>query len=348
MVARYFFTRFLQTMGLNYVVLLGLFLSCNIVVKLPLIAHPTILPVLATFLLPVMTIFALPLASSMAVFSVVAAHRDRDELVIISFLPRAMRALRCSVVLFGLLTAFCYALFALYLAPRGYALSKRLFFSVAKDQFLQVEPGVFHSTLPTMSFYVHSKKPVASGQTIFEKLVLVLRKKNKEQLLIAADSGFFDDQQLMLSNGYLISRRDNRLHTAFFKETMLQLDAYLAPAQEKKIFLQSRFLTGSDLYRARAESAEVAFELHKRLAQIYWHLVLVLLAFSYAMIMRRRALLQCIAYCGLSFLGSYVVISLAQSYLCQPPLCLLLLYGVPTAALGAAIVLLLMKGQNTP
>ena len=343
MIISYFIIHFLQTASIYFTVLLGLFLSCNIVIKMPIIHHAGILPVLIMLLLPVMTLFALPLASSMAVYITVAEHKERDELVIISFLSKAMQALRYSVVLYAFLCSVVYAIFAFYLAPQGYVLSKRLFFNVAKDQFLQVEPGVFHSTIPAVSFYVQAKKLTADKQTLFEKLILVLRKKNSEQLFIAADSGFFDERQLVLHNGHIVSYKNEQVHTAFFKKTAIQIDAYIAPPQEKKLVMQSRFLTVNMLWAHTSDDYEMSFELHKRIVQTGWQFVLILLAFAYALIRKKSSLLSCVLMCGMTFLASYLMISLAQGYTQHGLLCLGLLYGPLVVAFISSVIIILKR-----
>ncbi len=345
MIISYFLIRFVQAASIYFTVLLGLFLSCNIVIKMPIIHHAGILPVLIMLLLPVMTLFALPLASSMAVLVTVAEHKERDELVIISFLPKAMQALRYSVVLFALLCTLLYAIFAFYLAPQGYVLSKRLFFNVAKDQFLQVEPGIFHNTVPMVSFYVHTKKITENRQTLFGKLMLVLRQKNKEQLFIAADRGFFDERQLVLHDGHIISYKNEQVHTAFFKRTIIQLDAYISSPQEKTLVMQSRFLTLNMLWLAASHDQSVAFELHKRIVQTGWQFVLILLALAYALMRKKSSLLYCVLICGMTFLVTYLMISLAQGYAQHRLLCLALLY-VPLIAAFFCSVSIIFNRRN--
>ncbi len=343
MITSYFLIHFLQTASIYFTVLLGLFLSCNIVIKMPIIHHAGILPALIMLLLPVMTLFALPLASSMAVYITVAEHKDRDELVVISFLAKGMQSLRYSVVLYGFLCSILYAIFAFYLAPQGYVLSKRLFLNVAKEQFLHVEPGVFHTTIPTVSFYVQKKKLTADNQTLFEKLILVLRKKNTEQLFITANSGFFDDRQLVLHDGHLISYKNGPVHTAFFKKTAIQLDAYISPPKEKSLVMQTRFLTVNTLWRHAAYDQEMFFELHKRIAQTGWQFILILLAFAYVLIRKKSSLLSCVLMCGMTFLATYLIISLAQSYVHQSSLCLGLLYGPLLAAFMVSVVIIFKR-----
>jgi lipopolysaccharide export LptBFGC system permease protein LptF len=294
---------------------------------MPIVHHVGIVPILIMLLLPVMTLFALPLACSMAVHTVFATHKERDELVVFSFLPRAKQAVRVSVGVFALLAAVLYASFVFYLAPAGYVLSKRLFFNAAKDQFLHVKPGVFHAIIPTLSFYVQKKRATAEHETYFEQLMLAVRKKNNEQFFITASQGFFDEQSLVLEHGYIFSFKGLQLHSAFFKKTVFHLDSYLIPAQDSKIFIQNRFLTVAQLWDSAIKNNDARFELHKRLAQTCWQFVLVLLAFSYAILRRKSTLLICVLMSGVSFLATYLIMSLAQGYVQHPALALAFLYA---------------------
>ena len=341
MIIAYFITCFTATAGIYFGVLLALFLSCNIVLKLPLITHAGILPLLALLLLPVMALFALPLATSMAVQSTIGEHRARDELVMIAFLKPALRSLRLSVLCFGLLSVGLYAFFAFYLAPQGYVLSKKLFFNAAKDQLLHVEPRVFHSPVPLLSFYVDQKQPSKQYGTIFKRLILIVRGKQQEQLFFAAECGFFDDRRLVLITGHMVSYKNKEAHTAFFKKTALHLDAYLQPSAEKKVLTQGRFLTIQQLFHAAGTQQDLSFELHKRIAQTLWQLVLVLLASVFAFYQRGSSLLRTLLSCGSAFLSTYLLIMLAQTYQDHALLSLMILYVPLVLALAASIMLLI-------
>lgn len=326
MIAHYFFKRFALTTGMYFSLLLALFLSCNVMLKIPLISHAGILPHLIILLFPVMALFALPLATSLAVHVTVVEHKERDELVLLAFLHNAMRALRRTVFSFSISMTLVYALFSFYLAPQGYVLSKQLLFSLAKDQLLHVEPKKFHSPAPMLSFYVHGKEITENQMPVFKNLILIISLSKGEQLFFAAKSGFFKDDQLVLLDGHTIIYKKEEAHTAFFKKTALHLDAYMQQAQDKKVLFPSRFLTLSELYKQSGGKPEIRFEFYKRIAQTLWQLVLIFLAFAYALVRKDGSFLHTLIACGTMFLTTYLLIMLAQAYQHIFVLSLLLLY----------------------
>jgi len=133
------------------------------------------------------------------------------------------------------------------------------------------------------------------------------------------------------------------VHTAFFKKTAIQLDAYISPAKEKSLVMQSRFLTVNTLWDHVAHDQEMSFELHKRIAQTGWQFVLILLAFAYVLMRKKNSLLSCVLMCGMTFLGTYLIISLAQSYVQQAALCLGFLYGPLLTALIVSIFIIFKR-----
>jgi lipopolysaccharide export LptBFGC system permease protein LptF len=338
MIAHYFFTRFMLAAGMYFSLLLALFLSCNMILKLPLITHPGILPHLMILLFPVMTLFALPLATSLAVQVTIAEHKQRDELVLLAFLSRAMASLRIAGLFFSVLMMVVYALCSFYLAPRGYVLSKQLLFSLAKDQLLHVEPKKFHSPAPMLSFYVHEKETHPDTGIIFKKIMLLVSPSKTERLFFMAERGFFQDNQLVLIDGYSIAYKGNAAHTVFFQKTALYLDAYIQQSNEKKIFFSSRFLTMPELCQAlQTKKSDVFFEFHKRIAQTLWQLVLIFLAFAYALSRPAGSFLHTLVACGTMFLATYLLIMLAQAYQHVVVLCLLLLYFPLLLAMVASL-----------
>ena len=89
MLVAYFLRRFFFQATIYFAILTALFLACNVVAKLPVIYDFWVIPVLLWFMMPVVALFALPLAASMALLSVIAAHKVHDELLVTVFLPRA-------------------------------------------------------------------------------------------------------------------------------------------------------------------------------------------------------------------------------------------------------------------
>jgi len=305
------------------------------ILKMPLVTHSGMLPHLMLLLLPVMTLFALPLATSLAVHVVMVEHKQRDELVVLAFLAKAMRAAKKAILLFGILITILYALCSFYLAPRGYVLSKQLFLSLARDQLVHVEPLKFHTPAPMLSFYVQAKEiNPATSLPIFKKLILTVWPSKVERLFFAANTGYFDKECLVLCDGYAITFKGRDVHTVSFKQMAIQLDAYLQPLHDKSMFFSCKFLTLAELYNAYGLKADIRFEFHKRIAQTLWQLMLILLAFAYALVRKNSSFLHTIVACGSLFLATYFLIMLAQAYQHIVVVSLLLLYFPLSLAAG--------------
>lgn len=345
MLITYFLRRFMQQASIYFAVLVALFLSCNLVTKLPVVYTFSTIPVLIWLLLPVMALFALPLAASMAVFSVVASHKIYDELLMLDFLPPARRALRRAGLLFALGTGLIYAILALCIAPNSYLASKKVLITAVKDQLVQLEPGIFHQPLPMVSFFVQEKHyDQVLHSTVFTNLMLVITQRSGEWLLFTAHQGFFYQGSLALCRGRLVALQGKQVHAAAFQRTYVNLESYVGPGEQVKGLSGAKFQTISGLLGIYSSNHEAYFELHKRFAQTLWHIILVLLALVLAYLLQQSSLLASICWCGSIFLFSYIMVALGQTLQHVPILALALLYGPAVAAMLLILVILKIKG----
>ena len=335
MLVAYFLRRFFFQATIYLAILTALFLACNVVTKLPVIYDFWVIPVLLWFMMPVVALFALPLAASMALFSVIAAHKIHDELLVTVFLPRARRSLVAAGLVFALVTALGYGFVSFIAAPRGYALGKKLLINAARDHLVHLPPNIFHSPLPMVSFFVRDKQLSSDGNVLFNHLMLVISTKQGERMLFTASRGSFVQRQLQLEQGRVVMLKGTQVHSAAFEKTQVDVDALFAKEDPLKGLNQAKLFNVQTLLAVYANNNEAFVELHKRIAQSLWQLLLCALALFMALITTGSSLLSSVGVSGILFLISYVLVAAAQAFVGQPIYALLLLY-VPL--LGALLL----------
>ena len=338
MLITYFLRRFLFQATIYFIILTALFLACNVVTKLPVIYDFWVIPLLLWFMMPVVALFALPLASSMALLSVIGAHKIHDELLVTVFLPRARRSLVAAGLLFALVTALGYGFLSFVAAPRGYALGKKLLINAARDHLIHLPPNVFHSPLPMVSFFVRDKQMSSEGNVLFNHLMLVISPKQGERMLFTAARGSFVKRQLLLEQGRVVMLKGGQVHSAAFEKTHVEVDALFAKEDPLKGLNQAKLFNIQTLVAAYAHNREAFLELHKRMVQSLWQLLLCMLALFIALITLGSSLLTSVGLSGLLFLISYVLVAAAQAFVGQPSYALVLLYVPLIGALLGVVV----------
>lgn len=303
-------------------------MASQCVIKLPLIHSLKVLPLFMWTMLPLMVLFSLPLASSMAVHNVISTHWLHDELVLARYLPSLYSAIRRAVVIFACLCSATYALFVFYLAPSSYLIGKQLLIHVAQEQFLQLDAHKFHTPYHGITFFFKEKTRL-NDIPIFHSLLLVFATKHDEYYFFTASRGMFSNNTLVLYDGTLSSVLRGAMHTASFDETSIDVLKLISKDQEQAQRVSSKFLSLNQLLVSQSQERTIWAELHKRLAQTVWQLLLPIMLFCIAWGLRKTSLITTIVWSGGLYLLSYVAVIFGQSQSSSTMIALMILYGTP-------------------
>ena len=326
MLTAYFLRCFFYYHTLFFSILLALFASCNVFIRLPFIHSISVIPLVAWTMLPLVALFALPLASSLAVCTTLMTHTSYDELLALSFLRPARHALYKALIIFSLLCCAAYGLLVFELVPQSYRAGKELLLKVAREHLVRLEPNKFHAPFPSFNFFFKEKMQ-RDNNTLFGTLFLVFtpKKNTDEQYFFTAREGFFKNTTLILYDGSVYTFKNRRFHVASFKQTEIALHQFLNPDNNALQLSGIKFLTWRPLLALYSQDHGAFAEIHKRLAQVVWQAALPILGFMSVVLMHVHTLLSCIVLCGGLYLLSYVVIVFAQAF-ASPLLMLLFLY----------------------
>lgn len=345
MLIRYFLQAFFSRSFLFFVILTGIFASCDLFLRLPLIGSAWTIPVVFILMLPLMAIFSLPIATSLAVFATVAAHKVQDQLLFLSYSKKALRALLASVGLFSLITCLVYAFLAFKLVPESYHKGKQLLVKAAQEHLLKLEPNKFHTPFPAFTVFFKTRNYAKANSPQFSTLFLVYspnKKQHEEQYFFTAEKGSFCDNKLTLYNGAIHTFKQGHFHAATFAQTDIDFDAFIRENVGIVSLSNFKFWTWDKLFSQAHADSQACVELHKRIVQSLWQLLLPMVAFVWAWVMPYVTLLSGLALCGSLYLSSYVLIALAQSYYQRVGFALALLY-IPLIVMLLAMLFLFRR-----
>ena len=124
----------------------------------------------------------------------------------------------------------------------------------------------------------------------------------------------------------MVMLKGTQVHSAAFEKTQVDVDALFAKEDPLKGLNQAKLFNIQTLLAVYADNNEAFLELHKRIAQSLWQLLLCALALFMALITASSSLLASVGLSGILFLISYVLVAAAQAFVGQPIYALLLLY----------------------
>jgi hypothetical protein len=328
MLVLYFLRTFFYYGIAFFSILTGVFASCNLFLRLPLIHDALTIPMVLWTMLPLMGLFSLPLASSLAVSFSITKHRIGDEFLLLSMLAPARRALVKAVVLFAFMCSAFYALLVFQFAPQSYRLGKQLLFKVAREHLLTLEPNKFHTPFSSFTFFFKKKNHEHNQKASFDTLFLVYSssKRPQERFFFTAQKGFLAHDKLILSNGSMYTFQSGKIHTATFGTMDIDLQRFLENEKESQRLSGLKFFTLKRLLSSWKTEKEAYIEFHKRIAQSLWQFLFPVLAFFGASVLGFNSLLASVLLSGICFLTSYVLIALGQAYYYSLPLALALFY----------------------
>lgn len=314
MLVSFFLKRFLQQSILCFILITLFLAASNVFVRLPGIMSIQVIPTLFLVMLPLVSLFALPLACPLAIQAVIGNLLVHEELLFLMFVKRARSALYKAILLFTLITMSIYVPLVFFWAPSSYNRGKQLLIGYAYEQLRHLESRVFHTFIDGISVYFN-KKIVKNNCTQFGDIFLVITSKNHERYFFTAQQGELLQERLMLKQGSLIFIKNNQCYSAQFAQVIIDAGQLWHLEQDFRV-QDAKFKLLPQLIQDYSKSRASYIELHKRLAQLLWQLLIPFIAvFLMIMTLRQRkaTLLRSIIVSGLLFFAQYITLTLAQA-----------------------------------
>jgi len=281
-------------------------------------------------MLPFVCIFAIPIASCLAIGTTVGNIFAKDELLLFRFFPQARKKLQIAVWSFAVVLAVIFIPLLFQWAPQGYWQGKRFLLKAMHLQIEGLPPKQFHSIASRGTIFFRDKDQTAKGNTKFTNILLMMRQKNKKQYLVVATFGVLHQGFLELFDGTIYTNETQSHYIATFQSLEIDFERMFLDA-ENNALKPVRFATFRELVKAKDKRDDSWKELHKRLAQILWQLLLPFLVFLSMMLWSRNRsnLLLSVLVSGGLFLGSYVSVNMAYFFLQRSLWSLVIFYGIP-------------------
>lgn len=317
MLISFFLKRLFIRFFLFFVLMLLILATSDLFVRIPVIPSVYIIPHLMLAMLPLIALFATPLASCLAVQMVIGDLCIDDNLLLLNFFASARASLYKSVLLFSLTIQLFFIPLIFFWAPQSYEIGKRMLISFARDHLLQLEPHVFHTPLEGVTIYFEDKTQTDNGVQSFHHLLLVMTTKHKERYFFSAKHGQLHQDHLLMNQGSMLMQSGKRSYSARFLQSKIDLDQLVDYEKKHSGLKDQKFSTLPRLVHYAPYHKEAAFELHKRIAQIMWQLLLPFLALFSIFLWRQRrksgTLLPGILMSGGLFFAQYSMLTLAQA-----------------------------------
>jgi hypothetical protein len=280
-------------------------------------------------MLPLVCVFAIPVATSLAVGFTVGSIFSRGESVLFHFFPLARQKLELSVFIFSIAILIIYIPFVFWWAPQGYWSGKQFLFRAAQQQIENLPAQKFHRITSRATIFFKSK---SGNPARFNDILLMVggTAPQVRKYFITAQTGILTNGILNLSNGTIYTAVPHEgIATFKFLEVAFEKIFFSQNTAAKKV----KFLSWEELTKERA-NLDVWKELHKRIAQIIWQLLLPFLIFWGMMFLSKpksNILLSGVLSGGL-FLASYISLNTAYYLLDGSLSKLIIFYLIPIAA----------------
>jgi lipopolysaccharide export LptBFGC system permease protein LptF len=283
-------------------------------------------------MLPLVCTFAIPIASSLAVGITVGNLFSRDEIIILKYFPGARKKLELSVWLFSFLLLIMYVPFLFQLAPDGYWEGKRFLVRAAQTQIENLPARTFHKIASRCTIFFREKDSDEPGNTIFNDILLMVRQKNNKQYVVTANFAVLKKGVLCLQQGTIYNgdNSSSKECVAAFKNLDIAFEKMFFDAN-KKIIRPTKFLTWRELILSAESDNKSWQELHKRVGQVIWQILLPFLMLWAMMIFGRPKsnLLLSVVVSGSFFLFSYISLNMAYFFLNRLWSSLIIFYSIP-------------------
>ncbi len=276
MLVRYFLKQFYFHFLIFFICFILIFASGDVLLRLAVLPSFFTIPFVFYYMLPTIMLYAIPLASSMAVLIPLGTLFNQNELLLFRFLHKARLKLYFALLCFGASLALCFTPLVLHLAPKSYWRAKHYLVNSVKEQFAHLQPRKFHTLLPFFTFFFKTKEIQKEGAFPVFHDVLLLVKDHDSSYLITARTCFLRDTKLIVVKGTLQNYMHDKWYVGEFEETELDLNRLLVSDKKDSLKL-NKFLTVAELRRKSDNKAWV--ELHKRIVQILWILVIPCISF---------------------------------------------------------------------
>jgi lipopolysaccharide export LptBFGC system permease protein LptF len=206
--------------------------------------------------------------------------------------------------------------------------------NAAQQQIENLPAQQFHNIASRFTIFFKNNFKNEEGNTEFRDVLLMVQEKNDKQYLVTARSGvlkrnFENEGFLHLKNGVIynngIRKQTDCIATFKLLEIAFEKLFFKNGIQEKN--RQVKFLSWEELRKNDCSFREI----HKRIAQILWQLLLPFLIFWSMMVLGREKsniLLSLITSGGL-FLFSYLSINMAYYLLNGSIITTIIFYGIP-------------------
>ncbi|MCK4265159.1 LptF/LptG family permease [Candidatus Babeliales bacterium] len=315
----------------------------DLLIRLTVLPSLASIPKIILLMLPLVSSLAIPLAACLAVCIFLGKLHEENVIVMLSFIPSIRKQLFRAVLLFALVLAIPYSYIVFEWAPKNYFKGKQFILTLAKDKLSQLEPGVFHNLMSKGIIYFKNKEySEGAHKDICYKQILLMYRSGKAKYIATAQEGFLKGDSLLLKNGTLETCSNQKNYIATFETTEINIDEvlhndFLSNIEDR----EAKFLTWKQLINHEYKKKSVVAELHSRIGQVLWLILLPLLSFFGVFALGRLGsnnLLLCVALSSFNFLSFYIGVALSKAASSDLVLMQIVLYGVP---LGLFLVWLL-------
>ncbi|MCF7800194.1 LptF/LptG family permease [Candidatus Babeliales bacterium] len=328
MLTLYILSRLYKNFLFCFIILIFVFSVSDLFLRLSVVTSTFLLPKIAIFLIPLMAQFAIPIASALAVGTVIGNMYIEDEILLFFYFSKVKTTFYKSILFFSLSLLIFYIPIVFVWTPKSYHKGKKILLNIAKKQFWQLESNKFHEIYSRFHIFFKEKEKL-DKKLILKKILLNFQDKNGAIFIVNAQEGFFEKDFLFLHNGVIQNFGKNKIYTANFEKTDIDLKQFFDQKNQDSDNKQVKFLSFAELKNYK--KTEAVIEFHKRIALVFWQFLFPFLALFGIMIFARKKsnLLINIFFSGFIFLFSYISTSTAQALHNYTVIALLLLYLPP-------------------
>ncbi len=259
-----------------------------------------------------MAIYSLPFAASFAAYSTLGDLVVNDEIISVYYLSSLLRSLKTAIFAFCCIIALLYAWLLFFLAPSAYQYSKTVLVSAVEEHVRELPVGIVQQIGPTAAMYCSAKQLGINVE--FSQLFFACKQRDNELLCCASHNASLNTASLVCKEGHIIiANQENALVVNFSKAT-LSLASLIPQAAFGSKHTTPRVATGWDLIR-QWHNADMWRELYKRIAQLWWLVVITLLSMMLALFdtNKKNRFIRGIVLSGILFMLSHSLIAIGYS-----------------------------------
>jgi len=290
------------------------------------------------FMLPLVCVFAFPIAGALAVGITVGHLFAQGESVLLHFFPHAGRSCKRAVVFFSLCLAIVYAPLIFVWSPGGYWAGKRFLIQAAQQQIENLPSQKFHQIASKCTIYFKGKEKTGEGYARFNGILLRATEKGTghsemKKYLVTAHHAILQKGVMTFFDGTLYNNSIRNHCIATFKEMVVEFEKIFFHEIEGRHQKPTKFMLFGELVEAYKKDGGAFKEMHKRIAQLLWILLIPLIMFWGMMILAKEKsnLLLGVILGGSLFLFSYISLNMAYIFKGDGLLPIAVLYGIPVA-----------------